>query len=62
MSNNQTVPMKVAAGMTVPSVVHLSDATAIFPDATGQFLVPAAQVTTLIGAGFQIVVAGGHVP
>jgi len=65
MSGNQTtVPMKVAAGMTVPTMVHLPDATTIFPDATGQILVPALFVTTLMNAGWQIVVTGGttHVP
>jgi hypothetical protein len=65
MSGNQTtVPMKVAAGMTVPSLVHLPDATTIFPDATGQILVPALFVTALLNAGFQIVIGSGttHVP
>ena len=39
MSGNlTTVPMKVAAGMTVPTMVHLPDATTIFPDATGQIM------------------------
>jgi len=59
-----TVPMKVAAGMTVPTLVHLPDASVVFPDATGQILCPAPFVTTLISAGWQIVVAGGttHVP
>jgi hypothetical protein len=64
MSGNQTnVLMKPAAGVTVPSVLH-SDGVAIFPDASGQFLVPATSVMTMIGAGFQIVVSGGttHIP
>jgi hypothetical protein len=56
--------MKVAAGMTVPTMVHLPDATTIFPDATGQIMVPALYVTTLMNAGWQTVVIGGgtHVP
>jgi hypothetical protein len=65
MSGNQTnVPMKVAAGMTVPTQVHLPDATTIFPDATGQFMVPAPFVTAMMNAGLQIVVSSGttHVP
>jgi hypothetical protein len=65
MPGNQTnVPMKVAAGMTVPTLVHLPDATTIFPDATGQLLVPALFVTTLMNAGWQIVIGSGttHVP
>ncbi len=60
--NLTTVPMKVAAGMTVPTMVHLPDATTIFPDATGQILVPALFVTALLNAGWQIQVTGGHVP
>jgi hypothetical protein len=62
---NQTlVPMKVAAGMTVPTQIHLPDATTIFPDATGQIMCPALFVTTLMNAGFQIVIGSGttHVP
>jgi hypothetical protein len=65
MPGNQTlVPMKVAAGVTVPSLVHLPDATTIFPDATGQIMVPALFVTALMNAGFQIVVGSGtvHIP
>jgi hypothetical protein len=65
MSGNQTlVPMKVASGMSVPTQVHLPDATTIFPDASGQFMVPAAYVTAMMNAGLQIVVGAGttHVP
>jgi hypothetical protein len=65
MSGNQTnVPMKVAAGMNVPTQVHLPDATTIFPDSSRQFMVPAAYVTAMINAGLQIVVSSGttHVP
>jgi hypothetical protein len=65
MAGNQTtVPMKVAAGGTTPSLIHLPDATTIFPDASGQFLVPALFVTAMMSAGLQIVVTGGssHVP
>jgi hypothetical protein len=56
--------MKVAAGMTVPTQIHLPDATTIFPDATGQIMCPALFVTVLMNAGWQIVVTGGttHVP
>jgi hypothetical protein len=59
-----TVPMKVAAGMTVPTLIHLPDASTLVPDSTGQVLCPAPFVTTLIAAGFQIVIVGGsnHVP
>jgi hypothetical protein len=59
-----TVPMKVAAGMTVPSLIHLPDASTLVPDASGQVMCPAPFVTTLIGAGWQIVITGGstHVP
>ena len=65
MSGNlTTVAMKPAAGMTVPTMVHLPDATTIFPDATGQILVPALFVSALLNSGFQIVVSSGttHVP
>jgi hypothetical protein len=36
----------------------------VFPDATGLIMCPALFVTSLINAGFQIVVSGGttHVP
>jgi len=56
--------MKVAAGMTVPSVIHLPDASTLVPDSSGQVLCPALFVTTLMNAGLQIVVTGGttHVP
>jgi len=62
--NTTTVPMKVASGGTVPSVIHLADSSAIFPDASGQFLVPSTQVVAMLSAGFQIVVSSGttHVP
>jgi hypothetical protein len=62
--NTTTVPMKVAAGMTVPTMVHLPDATTIFPDATGQILVPALFVSALLNAGWQIQVSSGttHIP
>ena len=55
--------MKVAAGMTVPSVIH-SDGLAFFPDASGQFLVPASSIMTLMAAGLQLVVGAGtvHIP
>lgn len=65
MSGNQTlIPMRVAAGVQVPSQVHLPDATVVFPDASGQIMCPALFVVSLMNAGFQIVVAGGttHVP
>jgi hypothetical protein len=56
--------MKVAAGGTVPTQVHLPDASVIFPDATGQIMCPALFVPALMNAGFQIVVGSGttHVP
>jgi hypothetical protein len=62
--NSTTVPMKIASGGTVPTMVHLPDATTIFPDATGQLLVPALFVSTMMNAGWQIVVSSGttHVP
>jgi hypothetical protein len=65
MSGNRTlIPMKVAAGTVTPTQVHLPDATTIFPDASGQFMVPALFTTELMNAGFQVVVTGGstHVP
>ena len=65
MSGNlTTVPMKVAAGMTVPTQIHLPDSSLLIPDAGGQVLCPALFVTTLMNAGWQIVVTGGttHVP
>lgn len=65
MSGNlTTVPMKVAAGMTTPSLIHLPDASTLVPDSNGQVLCPALYVTTLMNAGWQIVVSAGttHVP
>ena len=62
--NNTFIPMKVAAGGTTPSLIHLPDASTIFPDGTGQFLVPAQFMTAMLNAGLQMVVTGGaaHVP
>ena len=65
MSGNLTaVPMKVAAGMTTPTQIHLPDSSMLYPDATGQVMCPALYVTTLMNAGWQIVVGSGttHVP
>lgn len=65
MSGNQTlIPMKVASGNVTPTMINLPDATTIFPDSGGQFMVPALHVTAMLNAGLQIVVAGGgtHVP
>jgi hypothetical protein len=30
--------MKVAAGMTVPTMINMPDATTLYPDATGQVM------------------------
>ena len=58
MSGNQTlVPMNVMAGMSVPTLIHLPDASTIYPDATGQIMCPAPYVTTMMNAGWQISVA-----
>jgi hypothetical protein len=65
MSGNQTtVPMKVAAGMTTPTMINMPDASTLYPDATGQVMCPALYVTTLMNAGWQIVIGSGstHVP
>ena len=58
------IPMKKAAGGTTPTLVNLPDASTIFPDVNGQFMVPAPFLTTMLNAGFQMVVTGGatHVP
>jgi hypothetical protein len=64
-SGNQTlVPMKVVSGNVTPTQIHLPDATRIFPDAGGQFMVPALYVTAMMNAGLQIVVSSGttHIP
>ena len=59
MPGDQTlIPMKKASG-GAPTQVNLPDATTIVPDATGQFMVPAAFLTTMLNAGFQMVVTGG---
>jgi hypothetical protein len=65
MSGNlTTVPMKPAAGMGTPTLIHLPDASTLVPDSTGQVLCLALFVTTLMNAGWQIVVSSGtvHVP
>jgi hypothetical protein len=65
MPGNKTlIPMKMMVGTTTPSLIHLPDATTIFPDATGQFMVPAIYVAEMLNAGLQMVVTGGatHVP
>jgi hypothetical protein len=62
-SGNRTlVPMKVASGNVTPTQIHLPDATTVFPDGSGQFMIPAPYVTDMMNAGLQIVVSGGHVP
>jgi hypothetical protein len=56
MSGNlPTVTMKVAAGMTVPTMINMPDATTLYPDTSGQVLCPAPFVSTLTNAGWQIV-------
>lgn len=65
MPGNRTlVPMKVAAGGTVPTLIHLPDASTVFPDNTGLFQIPAEFTTAMLNAGLQLVVTGGanHVP
>jgi hypothetical protein len=59
-----TIPMKMASGLGVPTVVHLPDATTLTPDATGQINVPASFLIPLLAAGWQIVIGSGatHVP
>jgi hypothetical protein len=58
------VTMQPAAGMTVPTMVHLPNATTVFPNASGQISIPSNFVTTMIEAGWQVVVSSGttHVP
>jgi len=56
--------MQPAAGMQVPTMVHLPDATTVFPNASGQISISSKFVEVMLAAGWQIVVSGGttHVP
>lgn len=57
-----TVTMKKASG--VDTQINLPDGTTLKPDASGNITAPAQFVTTLLAAGYQIVVDSGttHVP
>jgi hypothetical protein len=59
-----TIPMKMAAGLGTPTIVQLPDSTTLTPDATGLINCPASFLISMLGAGWQIVVASGttHVP
>jgi hypothetical protein len=56
--------MKMAAGLGTPTIVQLPDSTTLTPDATGLINCPASFLISMLGAGWQIVVASGttHVP
>lgn len=58
------VTMQPAAGMTIPTLVHLPDATTITPNASGQISVASSLVAVMVAAGWQIVIASNatHVP
>jgi len=58
------ITMQPASGMTVPTMVHLPDGSAVAPNASGQISVASNFVSTLIAAGWQVVVSSGttHVP
>jgi hypothetical protein len=58
------IPMKMASGLGVPTVVQLPDSTTLTPDATGLINVPAQFLVALLGSGWQIQITGGstHVP
>jgi hypothetical protein len=58
------ITMQPASGMQVPTQVHLPDGSTVFPNASGQISVASNFVTTMIAAGWQIVVSSGttHVP
>lgn len=66
MSNPSETPvtMQLPAGMAAPSIVYLPDSSTVRPDASGQISVAARLVPTLLGCGWQIVVAADttHVP
>jgi hypothetical protein len=60
-----TIPMKMASGLGTPTMVHLPDATTLYPDpATGQINCPASYLISMLSAGWQIVIGSGatHVP
>jgi hypothetical protein len=59
-----SVTMQPASGMTVPTMVHLPDGSTVFPNASGQISIASNFVTTMIAAGWEIVVTSGttHVP
>ncbi len=56
--------MQLAAGMTVPTQVHLPDGSTVFPNSSGQISVASSFVTVMIAAGWQVVIAANqtHVP
>ena len=58
------VTMQPAAGMTVPTQVHLPDGSTVFPNSSGQISVASSFVTVMIAAGWQVVIAANqtHVP
>jgi hypothetical protein len=58
------ITMQPASGMTVPTIVYLPDSSTVTPNASGQISVAPQFVTTMIAAGWEIVVASGttHVP
>ena len=59
-----SVTMQPPSGAQIPTQVHLSDGSVVFPNASGQISVASNFVTTMLAAGWAIVVAGGttHVP
>jgi hypothetical protein len=65
MSQVVTIPMKMQAGGTVPTLVSLPDATTLFPDpVSGLINCPATFLIAMLSAGWQIQIAANstHVP
>jgi hypothetical protein len=58
------VTMQPPTGTQVPTHIHLPDGSRVFPNASGQISVASNFVTTLIAAGWQVVISSGatHVP
>lgn len=58
------VTMQPPAGAQIPSQVHLPDGSTVFPNADGTISVASNFVSTMIAAGWSVVISAGqtHVP
>ncbi len=58
------ITMQPPSGQSAPTMVHLPDATTVFPNASGQISISSKFVEVMLAAGWSIVVSSGttHVP